>query len=190
MKSNIQKAIDFATKKHNEPTRFGIPFCKHFMQVYENIKSVEPAAEDLQIAGLLHDTMEDTYTSAREIKENFGENVASLVVELTDPEVLKYRIIGNLEFLKKELAIDLSSGALTVKLADRLAHMQIPFGIDIDEAIERPEVASKLNMEITKDALIYLKKERKLNHAQTVLIERFFSLYNRISLKLKNKSYE
>lgn len=73
--------------------------------------------EDLMIAAVLHDTIEDTYVKLEMIQERFGDLVASLVLELTSDE----DITGSqkAEYLSVKMK-NMSSWALVIKLADRL----------------------------------------------------------------------
>ena len=96
----ILKAINFAVDKHNNyykenPYRKGtkIPYIVHPLGVM-NILLKERSnkfkiTDDVIVAGILHDTVEDTHTSLEEIKEKFGENVKKLVFHESEPEYLK-----------------------------------------------------------------------------------------------------
>ena len=70
------------------------------------------------IAGLLHDTVEDTDVSIVDIHQEFGEDVADLVSDLTDVSTLD---MGNRK-VRKEIDRKHTAGASdrakTVKLAD------------------------------------------------------------------------
>ena len=81
MDVKIHEAIEFATLKHAKQKRKGteIPYIVHPMEVMQ-ILTENGCAEDLIIAGILHDTLEDTDTKPEEIKEKFGENVLRLVL--------------------------------------------------------------------------------------------------------------
>ncbi len=76
----LQKAIIFATLKHKSQTRKGtdIPYIVHPMEVMQ-ILTAMGMNEKTIIAGILHDTLEDTGTKPEEIKELFGEDVLCLV---------------------------------------------------------------------------------------------------------------
>ena len=76
----IQEAIIFATIKHQNQKRKGteIPYIVHPMEVMEILTSMN-CFEDVIIAGILHDTLEDTDTKPDEIKELFGDNVLAIV---------------------------------------------------------------------------------------------------------------
>ena len=58
-------------------------FMSHCMQVYEIVKLIAPNDYNLQAAALLHDTLEDTALTYELLVYEFGEDVASLVNEVT-----------------------------------------------------------------------------------------------------------
>ncbi len=70
----------FATDKHKKQTRKGndIPYIYHPMEVLQILTEMG-CDEDVKIAGVLHDTVEDTDATIDDIKTAFGDNVASLV---------------------------------------------------------------------------------------------------------------
>lgn len=76
----IQKAIIFATKKHEGQKRKGtdIPYIVHPMEVMQILTDMH-CEEAVIIAGILHDTLEDTDTPPEEIRQAFGENVLAIV---------------------------------------------------------------------------------------------------------------
>ena len=82
----VLKALKVANKKHKGELRDdGTPYVEHPIRVaeysYEFKKSKN--ASMIYMASLLHDTIEDTYTSYRELDDMFGREVASLVMELS-----------------------------------------------------------------------------------------------------------
>jgi len=74
----------------------------------------------LVIAGVLHDTVEDTDTTPEEIEELFGANVRSLVMEVTDNKALAKSVRKRLQI---EHAPHLSPNAKVIKLADKTANV-------------------------------------------------------------------
>lgn len=76
----IQKAIIFATKKHEGQKRKGtdIPYIIHPMEVMQILTAMD-CSQNVIIAGILHDTLEDTDTTPEEIKEAFGNAVLAIV---------------------------------------------------------------------------------------------------------------
>lgn len=83
----IFKAIAFAQKAHQGQYRKGtkLPYIVHPLGVME-ILSRYQASEDLMISGILHDTLEDTSTTAEEIEKRFGKRIKELVIAATEPE--------------------------------------------------------------------------------------------------------
>ena len=77
---NIQKAIIFATLKHEGQKRKGteIPYIVHPMEVMQILTELQ-CSEKVIIAGILHDTLEDTDATPEEIEKLFGSDVLALV---------------------------------------------------------------------------------------------------------------
>lgn len=82
---NIHEAIIFATLKHQNQKRKGteIPYIVHPMEVMQ-LLSAEGLPEEIIIAGILHDTLEDTDTKPEEIEQKFGKAILDIV--LTESE--------------------------------------------------------------------------------------------------------
>lgn len=81
------EAVDFAVTAHGDQTRKGgsIPYVAHLLGVAGLVLEAG-GDEDLAIAGLLHDTIEDTPTSAGDIESRFGARIASVVVGCSDTD--------------------------------------------------------------------------------------------------------
>ena len=80
MKQLLHESIVFANKAHKGQLRKGtdIDYISHPMEVMQ-ILTAMGADDKLIIAGVLHDTVEDTSTTLDEIEKCFGEEVAALV---------------------------------------------------------------------------------------------------------------
>ncbi|MCD7771106.1 MAG: HD domain-containing protein [Oscillospiraceae bacterium] len=76
----LNEAIIFAVNQHAGQLRKGTtrPYILHPIEVLQILHSMK-ADTNLMIAGLLHDTVEDTGATVDEIRERFGEDVAILV---------------------------------------------------------------------------------------------------------------
>lgn len=85
----ITQAILFAMEKHGSVKNkdgtigqkrkgSGLPYIVHPMEVWQILRN-NNCSTVVQIAGLLHDTLEDTDATPEEIKEKFGADVLSLV---------------------------------------------------------------------------------------------------------------
>ncbi len=117
----IQLAIDFATQKFEAVGRKN-----HFLEVYDILlNQFHVDDENILIAGLLHDTLEDTDTSFGEIEEKFSKEIAGLVDELSHPK--DYSGAQVQEYYEKLKHI--SDSAKIVKLADFLSHLKRLIGI-------------------------------------------------------------
>ena len=121
---NLLQAISFSAKKHRFQRRKGgdaEPYINHPLEVANLIASVGKVMDyEILMAAVLHDTVEDTETTAEELTELFGENVCRMVLEVTDDKSLpKQR--------RKELQIEhaphLSIGAKHIKLCDKISNV-------------------------------------------------------------------
>ena len=76
----LDRAIVFAAMKHAGTNRKGttIPYVTHVIEAME-IVSRMTEDEEIRAAAVLHDTLEDTKTTKKELEENFGQRVADLV---------------------------------------------------------------------------------------------------------------
>ena len=123
MESIVDRALAFATIAHGEQKRkySGEPYIVHPIEVMEIVKTV-PHDEAMLAAALLHDVVEDTEVTLEEINQAFGEDVASLVDDLTDvskPEDGNRKIRKALD---REHSANSSARAQTVKLADLISN--------------------------------------------------------------------
>lgn len=124
----FDKAIVFAMNAHaGQKRKDGGEYILHPMEV-ATIVSTMTRDEDLLAAALLHDTVEDTNVTAQDIKDNFGDRIASFVASETedkrpekDPSLTwKIRKEENLECLKNSNDI----GVKILWLGDKLANMR------------------------------------------------------------------
>ena len=82
-KKIIIKAIKFSDKAHKDQIRqSGDPYITHPFEVAKILTSINLDASAIA-AGLLHDTIEDTTISTKEITETFGSQISELVQGLT-----------------------------------------------------------------------------------------------------------
>jgi (p)ppGpp synthase/HD superfamily hydrolase len=88
----IVEAFLFSYNSHfdNHRKDSRVPYIVHPMDV-ASVLMKNNASEDVIIAGLLHDVVEDTEIELDELYEKFGEKIASLVDGISEPE--KYRKI-------------------------------------------------------------------------------------------------
>ena len=118
-------ASNFAAKKHRDQRRkddIQSPYINHPIAV-ANVLANEAGVtnENLLIAALLHDTIEDTETSGDEIKSVFGEAVLKLVMEVTDDKSLEK---ADRKRLQVESAPKKSELARQLKIADKICNIR------------------------------------------------------------------
>ncbi|MBR4247143.1 MAG: bifunctional (p)ppGpp synthetase/guanosine-3',5'-bis(diphosphate) 3'-pyrophosphohydrolase [Treponema sp.] len=119
---NIHEAIIFATLKHQKQKRKGteIPYIVHPMEVMQ-ILSAEGLPEEIVIAGILHDTLEDTDTNPEEIEQKFGKAVLDIVLTESEDKSKTWRE-------RKQHTIDcLKKDTMATKLvccADKLSNIK------------------------------------------------------------------
>ncbi len=123
----IKKAGDYAARAHEGQCRkSGEPFVIHPYSVALILSELEMDDEAI-VAGLLHDTVEDTPCTIGEIKELFGDNVALLVEGVTKLGKIPYSTkqeqqVENLRKMFLAMAKDIR--VIIIKLADRLHNMR------------------------------------------------------------------
>ena len=85
----IERAIAPALRAHEAQTRKGdgqLPYIVHPVTV-ALILSRYTGDEDTIIAGLLHDTLEDTHVTPEEIEREFGPKVRDMVQDVTESDL-------------------------------------------------------------------------------------------------------
>jgi len=122
----ILEAAEWAKELHKEQKRAsGEPYVIHPIQVAETLVNLRLDA-DAVIAGLLHDSMEDTETSFEQISSRFGQEVAKLVDGVTKISILKVKnkSVQEAETIRKMLfAMSEDIRVIIIKLADKLHNM-------------------------------------------------------------------
>jgi len=119
------KAAHFAAQKHVNQRRKGVsgePYVNHLIEAAELVASALPEPDtNLVIATLLHDTIEDTGVTKTELAEQFGQDVADLVAEVTDDKSLPKQERKRLQVAH---AAEKSPRAQTIKLADKISNLR------------------------------------------------------------------
>ncbi len=130
--SPTERALAFATEAHVGQTRkgSGLPYVFHTVDVAKRLGDAGVKDEDVIIAGLLHDVVEDTEVTLETVTETFGQRAAGFVDEMTFDEGAQ---------AKAEYLASFANGsveALAIKLMDRSANVT-------DYERERPDYAPK-----------------------------------------------
>jgi len=120
---NLLNAVIFAAKKHQGQKRKGKnqdPYIFHPLNVAKVIMEIGHVYDqDIVLAAVLHDTLEDTTTTKKELIQNFGQKVTDIVDEVTDDKSLDKDQRKRLQVVH---APSLSNEARVVKLGDKLVN--------------------------------------------------------------------
>jgi len=121
--SRIFKAIEVATKAHAGQFRKGtsLPYILHPLGVGRILIEYD-FPEEVVIAGILHDTIEDTSVTLKDILKFFGRNVKRIVEGVSEPnrsDTWKIRKQHTIDYLKTA-----SIDVLLVTCADKLDNIK------------------------------------------------------------------
>jgi GTP pyrophosphokinase len=123
----LLKCFGFAYFRHGDQRRLsGEPYIYHPLNVALILKEVGMDYRCLG-AALLHDVLEDTQTTAEEIKVNFGEDILVLVDGVTKLGKLRFKSPRERQaesFRKMFVAMAKDIRVVVIKLADRLHNMR------------------------------------------------------------------
>lgn len=141
MNNIIIAAIAFAAQKHRDQRRkdsVSSPYINHPIAL-ANVLANEAGINDerVLIAAILHDTIEDTETTEQELVREFGQEIAGIVLEVTDDKALPK---AERKRLQVEHAATISRRAKLVKLADKICNLRdIASSPPADWSVERKQ---------------------------------------------------
>ncbi len=123
----VQKAYVYAAAAHAGQTRLsGEPYLSHPLEVTNTLAGLRLDEASI-VAGLLHDTVEDTKATIENIEAEFGEEVADIVDGVTKISLMSFETKEEQQaenIRKMILAMSEDIRVLIVKLADRLHNMR------------------------------------------------------------------
>lgn len=180
MNSRLHEAIMFATKAHNGQVRKGspYPYIIHPMEVLQILTEMR-MPEEVLMAGVLHDTVEDTDTTLEDIERTFGRNVAELVGYHTEDKSKTWQE-------RKENGIrEIHDGSTNVRalvLADKLANLR-SLADDVEAIGE--DVWSRFNAPYEKQKWYYGAMVEEFSHFNGLIesepyYEELKSLYQKV----------
>lgn len=165
MTTLTEKAAKFAIEKHKNQKRklSGICYAFHPGTVAWLLTVFKESTnrDKLVAALLLHDTIEDCDVSFSEIEREFGTNIASIVMELTNDKTITDKDEQKERMIQKLLTM--SNYGLACKLCDILHNLS-----DVDGA------RSKFGKQFIKKTTIYidaLESGRKLTASQKRIVD-------------------
>jgi len=183
-----KQAWDFAKELHKTQVRkfVGLPYFDAHVQKVNGIVKQYTTDEDLLIAALLHDTIEDCFEDPDvgyiQIRDLFGIRVANIVKELTSSkEEIEYEYHGSKTDYLIDKMINMSDDALIVKFADRLQN--------IADAFTASKNFRNKYFEETAKIVFELEKLRKLNHVQTQILTEIKAKLDNIESIFKLKRF-
>lgn len=195
MNDKIIQAISFANEAHKMQLRKGtnIPYVVHPIQVM-NLVSVCEGTEDMKIAALLHDTLEDTSVSSNEILNLFGQEVLSIILDLTEPKYLekklstwKKRKLHTIQTLQK-IKID----SVCVSLCDKFDNLS---AIHRDVWFLGDQVWERFNASFEEQSWYYkslaeafLQRQKEMNSKFSILVSKFVELQKEVFSKISQTS--
>ncbi|OBV10549.1 HD domain-containing protein [Erythrobacter dokdonensis] len=122
--ARLLEAASFAADRHRDQRRKDVdatPYINHPLDVARILADAGVSDVEVLMAAILHDTIEDTKTTAEELTERFGERVCSLVLEVTDDKNLPKLERKRLQVLK---ASTKSADAKQIKMADKISNLR------------------------------------------------------------------
>ena len=123
----IKAAFNFAKSVHHKQLRkSGEPFILHPTHVAIILAQLEQTKETI-ISGLLHDTIEDTNTTTKNIQDKFGDEITFLVEGVTKLNKLKFNSKEEQQaenYRRMFLAMAEDIRVIIIKLADRLHNLR------------------------------------------------------------------
>jgi len=123
----VRKAYEFSAKAHEgQIRRSGEPYVKHPVAVAGVLTALKTDVTAI-VAGLLHDTLEDTVATADELEREFGKEVVHLVNGVTKIGKITFRSSEEKQaenFRKMVLSMADDIRVVIIKLADRLHNMR------------------------------------------------------------------
>ncbi|WP_374209121.1 RelA/SpoT family protein [Kitasatospora sp. A2-31] len=122
---DIERAYAVAEKWHRgQKRKSGDPYITHPLAVATILAELGMDAPTL-MAGLLHDTVEDTDYGLETLRRDFGDSVALLVDGVTKLDRVKFGEAAQAETVRKMVvAMAKDPRVLVIKLADRLHNMR------------------------------------------------------------------
>ena len=116
-------AAIFAAMKHQGQVRKdqrGSPYITHPLTVAKILWEIGGVRDNnTLVAAILHDTLEDTWTTRAEIRDRFGDEVLLIVLEVTDDKTLEKMERKRLQVLHSP---EISLQAKLIKLGDKLTN--------------------------------------------------------------------
>ncbi len=144
MTNIVEKARVFATAAHaavGQTRKYtGEPYVVHPIEVSELVASVG-GTEAMVAAALLHDVLEDTEVTVDVLEEQFGSEVADLVLWLTDISKPEDGNRSTRKVLDRQHSAAAPAAAQTIKVADLISNTRTI--VEFDPGFAKTYLAEK-----------------------------------------------
>ena len=183
----ISRAYAFGKQKHvNQKRHSGEPYFSHPIEV-AIILAGQKLDDDTIVTALLHDTLEDTDATFKEVTELFGLEIAQLidgVTKLTNLELSSVQAKQAENFRKLLLAMSQDLRVLLVKLGDRLHNMRTIKHMRPEKQLSKARetmdifapLAGRMGMQWMRDELEDLAFKVLNPEARNSILRRFINL--------------
>jgi GTP diphosphokinase / guanosine-3',5'-bis(diphosphate) 3'-diphosphatase len=150
-RATVEEAFVFACERHaDQQRRSGEDFITHPVEVAKICAGLRLDTETL-CAALLHDTVEDTSASLDEVRQRFGDVIATLVDGVTKLTGITFQSRDEKQaenYRKMMVAMATDVRVILIKLADRLHNMRtlgaLPKQKQVEKARETLEIYAPL----------------------------------------------
>jgi guanosine-3',5'-bis(diphosphate) 3'-pyrophosphohydrolase len=121
----LLRALEFSARQHRDQRRKDVaatPYINHPIALASCLANEGQVTDPATLsAALLHDTIEDTEATPEELEREFGDEVLSIVCEVTDDRNLARAVRKRLQI---EHAAHISDAAKLIKLADKICNLR------------------------------------------------------------------
>jgi len=114
-------ALKHATQRRKAANRTVVPYVVHTLESAQILAECGVTDDDVLIASVLHDTLEDTDTKEDDLRFKFGDRVLSIVLEVTDDPSVEREAQKRVQV---SAAPGKSYAAKLVKCADKTSNMR------------------------------------------------------------------
>ena len=170
--NKIDSAIQFALNAHKgqyRKGRFSLPYIVHPIEVMKRV-SLYTMEEDILIASVLHDVVEDSGITLEEIASAFNITVANIVHECSRAEGDDANDLQKYEFM--ESFKGKSNASIMIKVADRLCNVM--------DYRRDPSKGLGYHRLYALEAFPLLKSAMQIQHIENGDLEKFRTDVNRL----------
>ena len=124
--TQVELAYDYALIAHEgQMRRSGEPYIQHCLHTAFTLADIKADLATIT-AGLLHDVPEDTKYTLKDVKANFGEEIATLVEGITKLSKIKYRGVERYSESLRKMFLFMANDirVILIKFADRLHNLR------------------------------------------------------------------